>query len=177
MIGRVTGSEIRKNRDGDKKVVLLQVEVTDPDDVQTIELMNKAGVNSNPVDDARVFIAQAGSAFKIALAVDDGIEPDAARGDYEIYSSDGNGIKKASARCNADGILVLNFGTDYAVRFSELKAAFDEFKADVNDNVDKFKIHIHNDSLGGPTTSPTSAPQSKTTADIDPAKIDDIMVP
>lgn len=183
MIGRVTGSEIKKNRDGDKKVVLLQVEITDPDDIQTVQSMGAAGVNSNPVNDSIVFIAQAGNAFKIAVAVDDGIEPTAKRGEYEIYSSK-DGVKKSSAYCDEDGNLILNFGTDFAVRFSELKAAFDQLKADYDQSMVVVSNHSHNDSLGAPTTTPLlpSPPFptpgiQPTTADIDPAKIDDIMVP
>jgi hypothetical protein len=173
MIGRVTGSEIKKNRDGDKKVVLLQVEITDPDDMQTVELMNNAGVNSNPPNDSNVFIVQAGKAFKVAVAVDDGIEPDAEKGEYEIYSSDG-GIKKASAYCKKDGTLVLNLGADFAVRFTSLKTGFDNLVSDFNANVAKYNAHTHGGAVAAPV-GPELMAQS--TANVDAAKITDIMVP
>jgi hypothetical protein len=171
MIGRVTNSEIKKNRDGDEKVVLLQVEITDSDDVQTVELMTPPGVNSNPVDGSIVFIAQVGSAFKVALVADDGIEPTADRGEHEIYASEG-GVKKSSAFCKKDGTLVLNFGDDFAVRFNKLKEAFDQLKADFNTAVSQYNLHTHNGSVPVPTLT-----QTPSTADIDPAKIDDILVP
>ena len=198
-IGRITGRQITTNRDGTKPVTMLQVEITDPEDLQTIELMNSAGEDSQPPDDSRIVILSIGQAYKIAVAVDDGIAPDAALipGERKIYSSDGGVIKafitwlKTGAMTISGTILSilgstsisqtapiinqtgatsinllsplinLNGVTDNAVAFTDLKIAFDLFKADYN-------AHTH---VPGPgVTTPTAA-------DMTPAKVNSVTLP
>lgn len=77
-IGRITDSKIGKNKDGDKNVRLLTVEISDPDDLQTVELINDAGEDNNPPIDSNVIILNLGDSWPVAVAVDDGVEPDAA---------------------------------------------------------------------------------------------------
>jgi len=118
-IGKVTGRAIGKNRDGSDDVLLLQVEISDPDDVQTVQLMNPSGENSNPPDDSQVLIIDIGSAFKVAVAADDGIAPFGDPGDKQIYSVDG-GIIKAFINLLTSGNIELNGNADNAVRFNAL---------------------------------------------------------
>jgi len=182
-IGRVTGSEITNNRDGDDIVRLLQVEITDTDDIQTVEQIRGLGDDQNPQDDSAVIIADLGKAWKIAIGLDDGVDPTMTeKGERQIYSYDSDRIIKAFIRLLADGTININGDADNAVRFSELKTAFDQLKSDFDNAMDYINIHIHNDSLGAPTTPPFSPPWPETgiqpsTADINPAKIDEIKVP
>ncbi|MHA1287295.1 MAG: hypothetical protein ACTSPB_07815 [Candidatus Thorarchaeota archaeon] len=181
-VGKIISSTVKKNRDGDKKVLLMEVEITDPDDLQDVELMRMAGVDSNPPANSLCFIVQSGESWKIAVAVNDNIESAAGPGEHEIYSSDG-GVKKASAYFKSDGTLILNFGNDNAVRFSELETAFNQLKADHDDLVTKFLAHIHTTTatIGlGPAVgviSPTIITDDPSTADIAPAKVESINVP
>jgi hypothetical protein len=200
-VGTVTGREIKQNRDGLKKVRLLRVEISDPDDLQNVELMGHAGLDHSPPNGSKVFIVQAGEAFKIAVAINDNIEPSVEPGEYEIYSS-ADGQKKAKISLKKDGQLIietdsntsisvdgdisieasgtmtLQGGGDNAVRFSELKKAFDQLKTDHDNFLSEYKLHVHTGvTAGGASTGTTVSTQISSTADMAPAKIDDIEVP
>ena len=168
-IGKVTGRTTGKNRDGGDDVLLLQVEISDPDDVQTVQLMNPAGENSNPPDGSQVLIIDIGAAFKVAVATDDGIAPFGSPGDKQIYSADG-GIIKAFINLLTSGIIELNGNNDFAVRFNALKTEFDKLKADYN-----LHTHIYSPGPGGPIATAMAIPQ--TTADISSAKVDEVKMP
>ena len=101
-IGRVLSSEITENRDGEGKVLLLQVELSDPDDVQTVEYAQAAGEDFRPPEDTTVIVTDLGEAWKIAIAADDGIDPESLDGEKEIYAISG-GEKKGRLKCNLDG--------------------------------------------------------------------------
>lgn len=175
-IGKVTGHEIRKNRDGVDDVCLLQVEVSDPDDIQTIEWYQASGVDSVPPINSLVAFLPAGRAWMIALGANDGIVPVSTPGDYKVYSSAGGVIKaflkllstglarlealiieiisSGGIEITATGIteingsvVELNGNTDFAVRFSVLSTAFNQLLADYN-------IHAHG---GAGTDTPSSA--------------------
>lgn len=167
--GEIKNSEIKKNRDGENDVRLLKVEITDPDDVQTVEHMTQAGEDNCPPDGAKVIIISIGEAWKIAVCVDDGIAPEVAKGERKLYSSDGGSIQ-AFVHLKKDGTIVLNSEDDNAVRFSKLKEAFDDLKQQWNTFANAY-------APGGPTvqgTPPTALPCNKS---IDPAKVDNITVP
>lgn len=72
-------------------------------------------------------------------------------------------------------------GGDYAVRYLELKSAFDELKQDLNDLVSAFNSHMHATAAPGPPSPPTPIPSiipaSTSTASVDDAKIDKIELP
>lgn len=130
-IGKVTGRSTGKNRDGTDNVLLLQVEISDPDDVQTVQLMNPAGENSNPPDGSQVLIIDIGSAFKVAVATDDGIEPFGSPGDKQIYSVDG-GLIKAFINLLTSGNIELNGNNDFAVRFNALNTQLQTLVTAIN---------------------------------------------
>ena len=160
-IGTVRGREIKPNRNGAGDVILLQVEISGPDDVQTVELMTHAGDEASPVDGAQVILVQIGPAWVVALAADDLIPPGINVGERRVYSQDG-GARKATIYWRADGQLELNGTGDHAVRFAALETAFNQLKSDFNSHAGHFPGEII------PTTS---------TADISGAKIDTIEVP
>lgn len=183
--GRVVGREIKKNRDGTKVSLLLQVEMSSPDDIQTVELISQDGEDTNPVDNSRVVIIPIGQAFKIAIAVDDNIPPDPTQvpGEKKIYSSDGGAIKAFIQWLKTGAMIIsgtvmqmlgstsieltapvieINGNADFAVAFNDLKTQFDIFKADYN-------VHVH---------PPGAVPPSPTTAaDITPAKVSTVKLP
>lgn len=105
--GRVTGRQFKKNKDGTKSVLLMQVELTDPADIQTIELMSQTGEESNPPTGSKVTVLPIGQAFKLAIASDDQIEPEVAPGEKKIYSTDETGATvKASVYLKNDGTII-----------------------------------------------------------------------
>ena len=171
MLALVTGFEIGKNRDGDKDVLLLQAEITDPEDIQTIEAFRGVGHDYNPPIDTRIVFAAAGNAYKIAIALDDGIEPDDTleEGEQELYSSD-DGKRKAKHRFKKDGTHVLNDGEDWAVRYSELESAFNKLKDDFNKFANQYVP-------GGPAAVGLPAKVLPSTADISGAKVEEVLIP
>ena len=173
--GKITGSEIKKNRDGAGNRRLLQVEISDPDDIQTVELMSSAGEDVNPPVGNRVLIVDVGAAYKIAIAADDGIEPSIDEGEKKLYSINGVSISAFINLLNT-GILELNGNADFAVRFNAMKTAFDEMKTDLNNFITVYNGHSHATAPAGPISGPSAA-GSASAADMSDAKIDEIKVP
>jgi hypothetical protein len=153
--GIVKGRQVAKNRDGGRDVLLLQVELSDPDDVQTVELMQSAGDQCNPENGSKVLVISNGSAYKIAIAVDDLTLVAIEVGERAIRAVL-DGSVKSSVLCKVDGNVVFNEGTDFAVQFTALKVAFDLL-------VVNFNAHFHVPS--GPT------PTVPSVANIDASKV------
>jgi hypothetical protein len=102
IIGRVIDSEIVENRDGDAKVILIRAEISDPDDLQHVEVFRQPGIDAHPSEGSALLIANVGAAWKVAIASDDNIEPEVKPGEIAIYSVD-NGAKAAQVYCKDDG--------------------------------------------------------------------------
>lgn len=194
-IGIVTGREIIENKDSEQKSLMLQVELSEEEDVQTVELYKQAGEDYSPPNDSTVVIIDISGSFKVGVAVDDNIESVVDPGERLLYSSD-NEIKKATIYLKKDGIIELNGDTDFAVAFNDLKTAFDQLKSDFDDAMDIIDNHIHatTATIGADTTVgviskptgpvPTYLPVTPgvpgiddSTANIDPAKVATIKVP
>jgi len=117
ILGRVTNREITENRESDRKVLLLQVELTSERDVQDVELFSDAGEDTSPHDDDFVIVLSLADAYQLAIGVDDGIEPEVDEGEKEIYSySKHGGPKKAKTRWNKDGEIIHNDGDRLVAR-------------------------------------------------------------
>lgn len=106
-IGKVTGREIVKNRDGTNDRLMLQVEMTSAEDIQTVELRNSHGDDNSPIDGSQVLIVDVGPAFKLGIANNDGVDPDTNPGEKRIYATDSNGVVKASIHLTDDGNIVI----------------------------------------------------------------------
>ena len=122
-LGIITNRRIGKNRDGTQDRVILQVEIS-TDDVQTVELFTQAGEDTNPANGCRVNIIPVSNSYKIGVGVSDGLTPECDPGEKEFYSTD-NPVtaKQARLKLNSAGEIVLNQGTDSAVKFSDLDTA------------------------------------------------------
>jgi phage gp45-like len=107
--GRVTGRQTEKNKDGVDTVRLLQVVVTDRDDVQTVQLVSQTGEESNPPDGSAVVLVPAGPALKLAVAMLDRVAPDLAVGGKRIYSTAADGqTVMAEVRLDPDGKITIH---------------------------------------------------------------------
>lgn len=166
--GTVTGREFKENRDGTNLRLLLQVQVTDSDDVQTVEYMATSGEDSNPPNGSKVLIVGIGSAYKIAIAADDNIEPTMLEGEKKLYSIEAGAIA-AFINFLQSGIIELNGNADFAVRYNALETAFNQLQSD-------FDGHSHLYTPGTGTPTQTSGPPAST-ADITAAKVDTVKVP
>jgi phage gp45-like len=165
--GIVTGREVKKNKDGRVEKLLLQVQITEPDDIQTVEFMNQAGSDINPPDGARVLITQNGDSYKIAICSDDNIVPSMNAGEQKIYSTNAGSIA-AFINLLSTGNIELNGNANTAVAFAALATAFNQLKSD-------FNSHIHTGVTTGGGTSGT--PQTPTAADIAPAEVTEVKLP
>lgn len=177
-VGKITGRRIGKNRDGSGDVILLQVEVSDSDDIRTVELHRGAGVDLNPPDGSLVGIVRAGNAWQVAATLNDNITPDDLdEGTYQIYASDA-GAKTAKVNLDPGGDVAINNGTDFAVQYTALKSAFDTLVTDFNNLVTTFNGHVHPGVTAGPgSTAITATPGTSSTADMTSSKIDTVKVP
>ena len=119
MIGIVTGRRIGKNRDGDKNVLILQVELLSGEDTRSIEIFSSS--DFNPANGTRVYICDVSDSYQVAVATSDGITPESEPGEVEIYSTD-NPVTAKQARIylNKDGEIILNQGTKSAVNYVDL---------------------------------------------------------
>lgn len=100
-------------------------------------------------------------------------------GELRLYSTDADGQQQFYAWLKGNGTLELGGDADNMVRYSKLEEAFNTLKDDFNAFIDRYNLHIHiAPSGGGPTAAPDTAPPKPalvhTTADISPAKIDEI---
>lgn len=175
--GRVLSSEIGANKDGDTSVRMLTVELSDGDDIQTVEYYDDGGTDYRPPDGAEVVVIDVSPSHRVAIAVDDLLTPTVNEGEKEIYSTDTAGTSKAATiLLKNDGTIEILDNTDFAVRYSDLETAFNELKSDFNTFIGVFNAHIHPDPVSGNTGAPTTT-GSTSTADITGAKIDEIKVP
>jgi hypothetical protein len=206
-IGKVRGFEIKENRDGGDKVLLLQVEVTGPDDIQTVEYYQAAGQDSNPEIDSLVAFLPAGRAWKIALGANDGIEPESDPGEYKIYSSVSGTIKAffkllntGLARIESVVLETLSAGNTKIEAGADIeisamgKAEITGSTVEVNGNSDfavrfaaleiqmialkaNLNTHVHDLTTPAPAGNFGGTPKVPFTFDITPAKVTTVKLP
>lgn len=165
MIGKVKGERVGTNKDGTGNVRLLQVEITSPEDIQTIELIANGGEEYNPPLDSLVLIDDVGKAWRLGVALNDGITPTMDEGEKKIYSV-ASGAIQAYINLLNDGIIEINGNADFAVSYNDMKTAFDGFVTD-------FNAHTHPTAATGPPSTPTTP----STADMSAAKVDEVKLP
>jgi phage baseplate assembly protein V len=140
-----------------------------------LERIQDYGITSNPPvgSEAVVLYVGGNKDHGVVIKTDSGefrIQP-LESGEVCIYSQHGQKIL-----LDENGDIVFNDGTDFMVRFNELKTGFDQLVSD-------FNAHAHGgsvDSLAGPCTilPPTTAvPPDSSSASIDSAKIEEIKIP
>jgi hypothetical protein len=104
-IGTVISSSVETNRDGATPVRMLQVQLADPDDVQSVEWAHGAGDDYDPPPGTAVIVLDLGKAWKVAIAADDAIAPSVLPGEREIYSHTALGVKQASILLGISGVI------------------------------------------------------------------------
>ena len=166
--GKITGRTITTNRDGSNLRVMLQVQMTNPDDIQTVEYVSLPGQDENPINGSRVYILEVGESYKIAIAVDDGVTPAMATGEKRLYSVSDAGDIQAYINLLKSGIIEVNGDADFAVRFDALQTKLTALEA-------QLLAHVH----PGVTAGGASTGASVTVFDIDitTAKVDEVKLP
>lgn len=120
-VAKVTGQDVTKNKGSQGNKLVLQLEISSPEDIQSVQLMQSAGENSPPPTGSRVITIPIGTqGYKLAVGVDDGIEPPSAEpGEKKLYSSDG-GTVKAVIYLKKDGTISISSGVE------DIKTLFDD---------------------------------------------------
>lgn len=134
-------------------------------DVQTAYNCLPHGIDSKPIKDKlAIHIKTSNNSESVIVGY---IDKSATtnEGECRVYATNSNGVEVFSIYLKNDGTVEFGGNTDNLVRFSELKAGFDQLKSDFN----TFLTHVH----GGAGTPP-APPQLPSTASIDSAKIDEI---
>jgi hypothetical protein len=148
--GKVTGQEIKANRDGGVDVRLLQVNLNTDQrpDIHTVQYFPMSGDDSPPQNDDTVLVMSIGQSFKVAIAVQDSVVPSMLTGEKKSYSRDSSGDIAAFINFLTGGDLELNGNAYTAVRFAVLETQFNELR-------DAYNGHTH--PPGTAVNSPNSA--------------------
>ncbi len=157
--GTITGRTITTNRDGENQRVMLQVQMTNADDIQTVEYVSLPGQDENPINGTRVYIIEIGESYKIAIAADDGVTPAMATGEKRLYSVSDAGDIQAFIKLLKTGIIEINGDADFAVRFNALDTALQAMLTALNADI------------------VTAGGAGSTTLDISGAKVDEVKLP
>lgn len=88
LIGDIISSLFGKNRNAETESILLQVIITDPEDVQTIQMVSQAGEDTNPPPFSNAFLIPFGSSNLVCIGSDDGLTPDVKQGEKEFYATE-----------------------------------------------------------------------------------------
>lgn len=95
-------------------------------------------------------------------------------GEKRIYSLKSDGTLSASIYLKDDETVEFHGNTRNMVRYQELETAFNELNNKFNALAGKFNSHTHISAAPGSPNSPTPTQADVSTADITPAKIENI---
>jgi len=129
-IGTIKGFEVKKHRDGTRPVLLLQVAISEDDDLQTVEWFGTFGEDSLPLLESQVLIGMVGNS-KFAFACDDQQTPAAVEGEKNLYSLD-SGSRKARISFKITGELEFNAAVEFAVKFTALETLLNNLITNLN---------------------------------------------
>ena len=144
-------------------------------DVQTPIEASPFGIDSNPIKDMIAVYGQTEEKGKTVIIGYIDKNKLAASGETRLYSIDNNGNLKTYVWLKNDGTMEIGGNTKHMVRYEELQTAFNQLKQDLNTFITIFNSHTHTGvTIGGGSTSTTTTPGTSSSADISPAKIDNI---
>jgi hypothetical protein len=157
MIGMVKNLEIKKNKDGKQDVLMLQLQVTEQRDIQSVQL-EQSNYEMVPEIGDLIVIYKVNDSFKLGSIYQNGVLPDPSlkQGESRIYAKQGSSVK-SFIRCRVNGEIELNGDSDWAVKFSALESLINELNS-------KFSNHIHPN--GTPNTGTPTQP-----LDLDPSNL------
>lgn len=175
----------------------IKVQVMGKNDIQTPAEALPYGIDSNPVKDlVAVYAASSVKGEPVILGY---LQKNrlAEVGALRLYATDDAGAEQNYIYLRADGTIEFGGSADNMVRYSELETAFNKLKddhdaladkhntlmADFNALVTNYNAHQHTSTAPGSPTTPgvplamgvvSTATGPHSTADITPAKIDEI---
>jgi len=148
-------------------------------DIQTSLEAMPYGFDSVPVKDIRAIQLQTGTKGKtVVVGYINVNQLEALKGgESRMFSTDTDGVLKFDIKLLGDGTAEIGGDVDNMVRFNKLKTAFDELNDKFNSHLSNWNAFANAYVPGSPTTvglPPVALPSTSSTADINPAKIDEI---
>lgn len=148
-------------------------------DIQTSEEVSPYGVDSSPIKNMIAVYCETSVKGENVIIGYINKNQLAAPGEVRNYSTDANGNLKFYTWLKNDGTYLLGGDVDNAVRYSALALAFNQLRTELNAHIALYNAHVHVILAAGAvpapfTTSPTATPATPSTADISPAKIEEI---
>lgn len=166
--GDIISSFTAKNQDSTDDRWLLQTQLTEAGDVQTVEKYQHSGFASRPPETSKVIIERLSDTYLVSVAEYDGVlNDDLNAGDTRVYSVS-SGAVSAFINYLAGGNVEINGNADFAVRYNALQTQFDELKT-------AFNTHTHSGVASGSSSTGGATPQSA--ADITTTKVDTVKLP
>ena len=144
-------------------------------DIKTAEHVLPAGIESKPVgDDVAVHAITGSTETTVCVGYIRG-QQKTKEGETVVYSTDANGERQLEFYFRNDGKCELGGNNNNLTQFQELKSGFDQLKSDLNSLVSAYNAHTHPDPSSG-STGTTSNPGSSSTASVDNAEINYLLV-
>jgi len=175
-IGKVISTSIEGG------VRFIKFEGSGTQDIKDRQFVSPHGIDSVPIVGAVCLYVETsiqGELVVIGYIGDNGISG-LSEGESRLYSTNSSGVLQIDLIMRDDGTAEFGGSADFMVRFLELKAGYDELKADLNSHISDYNTHIHitTATIGASATpgviSPTTSTSTPSTASIDDAKIDEI---
>ena len=154
----------------------IKVIVEGKDDVRKQFEAMPFGEDSIPLKDTRAIVVETGEKGKqvvvgyINVNQIESLGP----GEKRIYSLQPNGDLSQYIHLKSDQTMEIGGNSDFMVRFNELKTAFDQLKDDHNELLNLIQTWTVVPMDGGLALQAAAATLNPSTADIDPAKINEI---
>lgn len=126
-IGTVVGREIIENRDSENESRMLSVELSEANDVQSIEHISQNGEQTNPPDDTTVLVLELNPSWKLAIAINDlvDIDENLDPGEKKIYAVDSSNNIVSSIYLRNTGIVEIGGGDQFVALANKVKTALD----------------------------------------------------
>ena len=134
---------------------------------ETAQVQGQTGIIGNPPKGAKGLRIRIGSLDIIISSLNYQVALPTNPGETKIYSTDADGVEKATQYLDKDGNHIFNSGTDFMVAYEDLVTQFNELKTAFNTHT-----HVSVTSLGSPTP-----PVPQSAADITTTKVPTMRVP
>lgn len=156
-IAELSNARFRQFPNAPGKSVALNIEHHGQDSAEYYQL---SGFHGKPHDGLSCVVIDCGGNNIVVASHDYRFAEEIQKGETLIFSYDSSGVIKGKILINAAGEIVVNDGTDFAVKYNALKTAFDQLKSD-------FDAHTHGGVTSGSSSTSTTTPS---TADMTNAK-------
>lgn len=143
-------------------------------DVRTSVEVGPFGIDSSPVKDMIAIYSPTSINGKTVIIGYVNKNQLADVGEVRMYSTDSSGVQKFYTWLKNDGTFEIGGKTDNAVRYSKLETAFNQLKSDFNTFIAAYNLHTHAGVTAGSSVTAITAPGTVSSADISPAKINEI---